>query len=307
MLDVKNSKTFPLKKRKHKVNFKKFAKISNHKTTIGDFMKSLPQILAANDFQNIVKAIKKSKLKKKPIVWGLGAHVIKTGLNPIFIQLMKKGYVNAIALNGAGIIHDTELALVGETSEEVIEGISNGTFGMVRETGEFINKSINLSYQKNKGIGEVLGSQIIKNHLPYKDHSILAWASKLRIPVTVHVSIGTDIIHMHPNADGKAIGEASLKDFMIFSGVISKMKNGGIFLNVGSNVILPEVFLKAITMARNQGHKIGNFDVAVFDFNLHYRPLVNVVKRPVEVLGGKGYYIIGHHEILIPLLSSTLL
>lgn len=307
MFDIKKNKTFSLKKRQHKVNFKKFAGKSGQKTSINKFVKSLPDILAAADFKSLIEEIKNAKLKHKPIIWGLGAHVIKTGLNPIIIELMKSGYVDLISLNGAGIIHDTELALIGETSEDVSEGIRDGSFGMVKETGEFINNAIFLAFQANRGLGETVGKEIVQKKLRYQKKSILAWAYKLKIPVTVHVSIGTDIIHMHPTANGEAMGKTSMNDFMIFSEMICKMKGGGVFLNMGSAVIIPEVFLKAITMARNQGYKIGNFCVATFDFNLHYRPMVNVVKRPIESLGGKGYYIIGHHEIMIPLLSAALL
>jgi deoxyhypusine synthase len=304
--DIKKNKTFALSKRKHKVSFESFAKPSNHKTSIEKFILSLPDILVAKDFKNLVNSIKKSKKNKKPIVWALGAHVIKTGLNPVMIKLMKEGYVDLIAFNGAGIIHDTEIALVGESSEEVSDGIKDGTFGMVKETGKFINESIEEASQNDMGLGEFLGKKILESNCPYKSKSILANCSKLGIPVTVHVSIGTDIIHMHPNVNGAAIGKTSMKDFMIFSKIISKM-SGGVFLNVGSAVILPEVFLKAITMVRNQGFNVGNFDTATFDFNQHYRPMQNVVKRPTSTLGGNGYYFVGHHEIMIPLLASALL
>lgn len=304
--DPTKNKTFGLSKRKHKVSFESFAKPSNHSTSIEKFISSLPDILAAKDLRKLISSIRNSKQKNKPIVWAIGAHVIKTGLNPILIKLMNEGYVDLIAFNGAGIIHDTEIALVGESSEEVSDGIKDGTFGMVKETGEFINESIKEASQNDIGLGEFLGKKIIESNCPYKSKSILANCSKLGIPVTVHVSIGTDIIHMHPNADGAAIGKTSMKDFMIFSKMISKM-NGGVFLNVGSAVMLPEVFLKAITMARNQGFNIGNFDTATFDFNQHYRPMQNVVKRPTLTLGGNGYYFIGHHEIMIPLLASALL
>jgi hypothetical protein len=304
--DPTKNKTYSLSKRKHKVSFESFVCPSTHSTTIEKFISSLPDILAGKDFKKLISSIHASKKHNKPIIWALGAHVIKTGLNPAIIKLMKAGYVDLIAFNGAGIIHDTEIALVGESSEEVSDGIKDGTFGMVKETGEFINEAIEKAAQNDMGLGECLGKKIVENNCPYKSKSILACSYELGIPVTVHVSIGTDIIHMHPNANGAAIGKTSMKDFMIFTQMVSKM-TGGIFLNVGSAVILPEVFLKAITMARNQGFKIGNFDTATFDFNQHYRPMQNVVQRPTSILGGNGYYFIGHHEIMIPLLSAALL
>jgi hypothetical protein len=231
--------------------------------------------------------------------------VIKVGLSPIIIDLMKEGWITALALNGAGIIHDFEIAFTGQTSEDVQLQIKNGHFGMAQETGQMLNDAINSGEEKGLGLGEAVGEMIATSDFPHKDMSLLSAAYNLNLPVTVHVAIGTDIIHFHPKVKGEAIGNASLKDFFLFCSLLEKLEDGGVFVNIGSAVILPEVFLKALSFVRNKGWLLENFSTAVFDFIHHYRPYENVVKRP-HGKKGRGFYFIGHHEIMIPLLAVSL-
>ena len=299
-------KTYPLKERKNKVKVADFAKICEAKRSFKKFVESLPNILAGKNFKELVNSIISAQLNGNPIIWAMGAHVIKCGLNPIIINLMKQGFVSGVALNGAGVIHDVEIALIGATSEDVAEGLLTGRFGMARETAEIINNAVKEGVKHNLGFGEAVGRKLIDIKAPFNSYSILANAVSLKIPVTCHVAIGTDVIHMHPSADGSAIGKASLTDFKTFSNIICNLVNGGVFLNIGSAVILPEVFLKALAIARNLGYDVRNFTTAVFDFNLQYRPSQNVVNRP-KILGAKSFYFIGHHELLIPLLAQAIL
>jgi len=304
-LDFDRIKTYPLKERTNKVRISDFAKVYKAKNTFEEFINSLPNILAGKCFRELVNAIIYAFRNEKPIIWAMGAHVIKCGLSPIIINLMKEGFVSAIALNGAGVIHDVEIALVGATSEDVAEGLLTGRFGMAKETAEIINTAIKEGSEQGYGLGRAVGEKLIRINAPFNNYSILANAIDLKIPITCHVAIGTDTIHMHPSADGSAIGQASLTDFKILTSIIRNL-NGGVFLNIGSAVILPEVFLKALTIVRNLGYDVANFTSAVFDFNLHYRPLQNIVSRP-KALGAKSYYFIGHHELLIPVLAASLL
>lgn len=301
-IDLKKVKTYPLKGRRSKVSISDLGLSFKPNRSFKDFLKSLPHILAAKDFKEVVKAIKDAHKKGKIVALGMGAHPIKVGLNPIIIDLMKRGIINAVSMNGAGIIHDFELASVGKTSEDVGKGLGHGSFGMAEETGRIINQAIIKGVSKGMGIGESVGREILNGKYPNKNKSILATGAKLRIPITVHVAIGTDIIHMHPAADGSAIGEGSHIDFRIFTSVISQLE-GGVYINLGSAVIMPEVFLKALTLARNIGYKVRKFTTLDMDFIHHYRPRVNVLIRP----GGKGYAITGHHEIMFPLLASAIL
>ncbi len=235
----------------------------------------------------------------------MGAHVIKVGLSPVIIDMMRGGFVDALAFNGAGIIHDFEVAFAGRTSEDVDTQLKDGKFGMAKETGEMLNRCINLGSRKNLGLGEAVGKMIASSNFPHKDLSLLSTACELNIPVTVHVALGTDIIHFHPDVNGSAIGKTSLKDFFLFCLLVEKLEGGGVFVNVGSSVILPEVFLKAVSYVRNRSRPLSHFHTAVFDFISHYRPQQNVVKRPISGKG-KGFYFIGHHEIMIPLLAAAL-
>ena len=299
-IDVSRIKTIPLDGRKCKVAIKDFAKTASKGESFREFYNSLPNILAASNLKKLVESVVKAKKANRPVIVMMGAHVIKCGLSPLIIDLMKRGVVRAVALNGAGIIHDTEIAMIGRTSEDVGEGILDGSFGMARETAEFINGAINSGFGKAQGIGEAVGEKISKKKLPHRNLSILASGYGLSIPVTVHVAIGTDIIHQHPSCNGEALGEGSLLDFRNFIYSVSTLE-GGVVINFGSAVVLPEVFLKAVTVARNLGHTLDHFTAANFDMIAHYRPHQNILSRPTSK-GGESYNIIGHHEIMIPLL-----
>ena len=298
--------TYPLRSRESKVKIDDFAREYSPKKPFAEFIDSLPDILAGRDFKNFLKRMEMAKAKQRARVFALGAHVIKVGLNPVILSLMENGWITTIALNGAGIIHDFEIALAGQTSEDVAEKIKDGQFGMARETGEFLNETINSAEGKDMGLGEAVGESIENSDFEHKDLSILAAAYRLDIPTTVHVAVGTDIIHFHPMVDGKALGNATLRDFFLFCSLCENLEGGGIFVNVGSAVILPEVFLKSISCIRNKGKTLENFSTAVFDFHRHYRPEENVVKRPLGK-EGRGFYFVGHHEIMIPLMAASLL
>ena len=304
-IDFSKIRTIPLDTRKCKVSIKDFACPPKKGSSFKSFYESLPNILAANNLKAVVDAIVSAHKKKRMVMFMMGAHVIKCGLSPLIVDLMRRGVVRAIALNGAGIIHDTEVAMIGRTSEDVGEGIVNGSFGMAEETAFFINGAINYGFRNGLGIGEALGGRISKAKFKNKDMSILATGFKHGVPVTVHVAIGTDIIHQHPSANGMAIGEGSLLDFKTFVYSVSKLE-GGVAVNIGSAVILPEVFLKAVTISRNLGYKIHKFTTANFDMKEQYRPYQNVLSRPTS-MGGIGYNIIGHHEIMVPLLYRSII
>ena len=305
-LDLSGLRTYPLKSRKSKVGLDELGVVPKPGGTFREFWDGLPAVLAAGDLRDLVGAMKSARDRGRGIVWGLGAHVIKVGLSPLVVHLMEQGYVTGLALNGAGIIHDFEMALVGQTSEEVEEGLGSGSFGMAEETGSLLNQAIDAGVGKGMGIGESIGA-FLDQHQPQFMHLSLVWAGyRLSIPVTVHVAVGTDIIHMHPQASGERIGKGSLQDFRLLAGVVKTLHDGGVYLNLGSAVVLPEVFLKAVSVVRNLGHPLSNFSTASFDFLRHYRPRRNVVERPVTG-AGRGYELVGHHEIMIPLLTAALL
>jgi len=304
-LDFSGLNTYSIHGRYSKVTVDNFAKPLAPGSTLKEFMASLPEQLLGLDFPELVGRLAASHRADRPIVVGMGAHVIKVGLNPILIDLMERGIISAIALNGAGIVHDTEIAMVGRTSEEVGDVLGSGAFGAAKETGEVVNAGINQGAEKGLGLGAALGEYLLEQKFPYNNMSLLATAKRLGIPLTVHVAMGTDIVHIHPSANGAAIGQTSHQDFRLFCGLVAELE-GGAYLNFGSAVLLPEVFLKALTVARNLGHVVNNFTTANFDFIRHYRTMTNVVNRPT-MGGGKGYNIIGHHELLIPLLAATLL
>ena len=302
---LKGLKTYSLKDRKSKVRLEDFAKSWTPGGSFSSFLDSLPDLLGAKDFRSVAKAILSAKMANKTIHWAMGAHVIKVGLNPILIELMRKGFISALSLNGAGVIHDTELAMIGHTSEDVDQELGKGTFGMCRETAQFINLSIKKGAAKGWGLGQAVGRSLIEKKFPFLSTSLLATACSLDIPVTVHVAIGTDIIHLHPSMDARATGEASQRDFQTFCSVVRSLEKG-VFLNIGSAVILPEVFLKAVTLVRNLGFPLSRFTTVNMDFLRHYRPATNVVHRPT-IEGGQGYYLIGCHELMVPLLAAALL
>ncbi|MFH1460246.1 MAG: hypothetical protein ABIG64_07765 [Candidatus Omnitrophota bacterium] len=304
-IDLSKIKKISLKKRKSRIGINNFAKLNSSKSSFAKFLDSMPDILAASDLKAVIRAVKKARLNKKPIIFMMGAHVIKCGLNPLLIDLMKRGFINVIAFNGACAIHDFELAFCGQTSENVEASIQDGSFGMSKETSDFFNQAINLADKENAGFGFTLGKLIKKSKLKFKNYSLLANAYKYKIPLTVHVAIGTDIIHPHPGCDGAKLGKASMDDFYSFIESVSGLE-GGVVFNIGSAVIMPEVFLKAISAARNLKFKVHNFTTVCMDMIKHYRPVQNVMKRPTAA-GGQGYYLIGHHEIMIPLLYRALI
>ncbi len=302
-IELDNIKTYSVKERYSKVDKSAFARTGYVDTS--DFLDCLPDILSAKDLKELVTACRKAKAMGKPLIIGLGGHVIKCGLAPLIIELMESGYVGALVCNGSVAIHDYEIAFFGQTSEDVSQALKDGSFGMAEETSYGINSAIVKGAMNEMGLGEALGL-VINEAAPNKELSLLAAAYRMNIPLCVQVAIGTDIIHQSPHADGAAIGECSLRDFRIFCAEVAKLDEGGVFLNFGSAVIVPEVFLKALTVARNVTGSVKNFSTAVFDMNMHYRARVNVVQRPVET-GGKGYYFIGHHEIMLPLFIKSLL
>ncbi len=305
-LDLSKLETYPLASRKSKVSAQQVGKPAASGGTFREFWEGLPDILAGRDLRELVSRMKRARESDRAILWGLGAHVIKVGLSPVLVDLLERGYVQGIALNGAGIIHDFEMALVGETSEEVAEGLGAGKFGMAEETGALLNRAINEGVGQGLGLGESIGAFLADLSPPHKKLSLLSNAYRLKVPVTVHVAVGTDIIHMHPQASGEAIGEGSLTDFRLFASLARGLDGGGVYLNFGSAVLLPEVFLKAVSVVRNLGYSLTDFSTANFDFIRHYRPRVNVVERPVTGKG-RGFDFVGHHEILMPLLAAALL
>lgn len=302
--DLSGVKTYPLRSRPSKVGLAQFATPYKAGSGVAGLLSSLPGLLGAKDFTDVVAAISKAKRGGRAIVWGLGAHVLKTGLSPVLVDLMERGFISAIATNGAGIIHDFEIALSGGTSEDVDATLGPGTFGMAEETGTQINAAIKVGASAGLGIGQSVGRFLHESHAPFAQVSVAATAWRLQIPLTVHVAIGTDIIHMHPQASGAAIGEASLRDFRYFVSCVARLQQG-VYLNCGSAVVLPEVFLKAVAIARNDGMPLDGLTTVNLDFLRHYRPLTNVVTRPTAG-HGKGYSLTGHHELLIPLLAAAL-
>jgi hypothetical protein len=303
--DLSGVKTYPLRGRQSKVTLGQFATPYKPGSGVGGLVGSLSGLLAAHDFKQVVRAIAAAKAQDRAIVWGLGAHVLKTGLSPVIVDLMQRGFVSAIATNGAGIIHDFEIALSGQTSEDVDATLGPGTFGMAEETGTQLNRAISEGVANGLGLGQSIGRHLDATKPPFAQISIAASAWRLQIPLTVHVAVGTDIIHMHPQASGASIGEASLRDFRYFASIVARLA-GGVFLNCGSAVVLPEVFLKAVAVARNDGRSLDGLTTVNIDFLRHYRPLTNVVSRPTAG-SGKGYSLTGHHELLIPLLAAALI
>ncbi|HKB10977.1 MAG TPA: hypothetical protein VKD69_09990 [Vicinamibacterales bacterium] len=302
--DLADLETYPLKSRKSKVHVDDFARPAGGASTIASFVDGLPNVLAAADFKAIVRAIADAKRAGGGVVWGLGAHVIKTGLGPVIVDLMERGFVSAIATNGAAVIHDFEIALVGATSEDVDEALGPGRFGMAEETGRLLNAAISDGVAAGLGIGQSVTGFFAAKEPQFARQSVLAAAARLRIPITVHVAIGTDIIHMHPAANGAALGDGSLRDFRYFVSNVARLERG-VFLNCGSAVVLPEVFLKAVALARNKGIALAGLTTVNLDFVRAYRPQTNVVSRPTAG-GGRGYSLVGHHEIMIPLMAAAL-
>ena len=302
-ISSKGLKTYSIRERKSKVSVGDFARVPERGASLSEFLDVLPNILAAKDLKAVASAIVKAKRDEKTVALGMGAHVIKVGLGPLIIDLMERGVVDAVAMNGACVVHDFETAFAGVTSEDVDAELGAGSFGMAEETGRLLNRAIRKGAKK--GLGAAVGEMIWRSRFPHKDKSILAAGTRLGVPVTVHVALGTDILHIHPDMDGSATGLASMVDFKIFSSVVASLAEG-VYLNIGSAVILPEVFLKAITLTRNLGYKVEKFTTVNMDFIQHYRPLTNVVRRPT-MGGGAGYRLTGHHEIMVPLLYAAII
>lgn len=304
-IDMSSVKTYPLQDRINKVSVQDFATLPESEINLSPFLASLPNILKGQDFLALVDDIVTAYRNKKPVIVMMGGHVIKCGLTPLLIDLVKRGVITGFAFNGASSIHDFEIALIGETSEDVSAYIQTGQFGMWEETGQLMNEAIQRAADTGIGMGEALGKQLVEMDAPYNAYSLLAAGVQHDVPITVHVAIGTDIIHQHPSANGAAIGAASFTDFRLLTTLVTDLEGGGVVLNLGSAVILPEVFLKALTIARNLGWTVSHFTTANFDMTQQYRPVENVVKRPTE-MGGKGYTFTGHHELMIPLLVQSI-
>ena len=304
-LNFSKVRTYPVKKRFSKVQSLLLGKTVRKGARVRSLIQGLPNILAAQSLKAIARKIARVHRANKTVLLGMGAHPIKVGLSPLIIDFMERGIINAVALNGAGVIHDFELAFMGETSEDVAASLKDGSFGMGEETGAFLNQAISEGSGRQLGIGAAVGQAILKARLPHRRLSILAAGARWGIPITSHIAIGTDIIHMHPKVDGKALGDGSLRDFRTLTSVVATL-GGGVYLNFGSAVVLPEVFLKAVSLARNLGHPVQNLTTVNLDFLAHYRPLTNVVSRPTQQ-SGKGYHLTGHMEIMVPLLFAAVL
>ncbi len=307
-------RTYPLASRKSKVSVRDFAKPIGANGSLTKFLDSLPNILAAEDLRHLLTAIHRARKQGKAIVWGIGGHVIKVGLGPVLIDLVKRGFVSGIAMNGAALIHDFEIAIAGNTSEDVEASLGEGQFGMAEETGKYLNEIAKLAQRIRIGYGEAAGQYLSSGIMEVKhaNSSVLVAAYKHGIPVTIHLAIGTDIPHMHPAASGAALGDATHHDFRLFCALVRQMHPGGVYLNWGSAVLLPEIFLKAVSVVRNLGVPLRPIATANFDFIQHYRPMQNVVKRPTASAHDRrgpeshGYAITGHHELLLPLVAAAL-
>ena len=303
--DLSGVRTYPLADRASRARAEDFGRPFTAGGTFAEWLASLPAFLGARDLRQAAAAVAGAKRNGRGVVWGIGAHVIKTGLSPIVVDLMERGFVSAVAMNGAGIIHDFEIALSGGTSEDVDESLGAGRFGMAAETAQ-LNDVVRRGAEAQQGIGQAVGAHLVALDPPFGRHSLAATAHRLGIPLTVHVALGTDILHMHPAASGAAIGEASLRDFRYFTSCVARLKDG-VYLNCGSAVVLPEVFLKAVALARNQGADLTGLTTVNIDFMRHYRTQTNVLSRPVAGTGGAGISLVGHHEILIPLLAAAVI
>jgi len=300
-------RTYELESRPSKVTVEDFAKPVLSSDSLRDFLERFPNILAVKSIRELAKRIRQARDKKRPIIWGIGGHVIKTGLSPILIDLMKRGFLSAIATNGSVLVHDTEIALAGFTSEDVDATLGKGDFGAAKETGEMLNEAAKFGTEKEIGLGEAICEVVSKGDPKYAEYSLLCNAYKHKIPVTTHLTIGADIGHFHPGADGAALGKTTHTDFRLFCSLVQKMNGGGVYLNYGSAVTLPEIFLKAITINRNLEKEIRGITTANFDFIQHYRPNMNVVRRPTANGVGKGFSITGHHELTLPVLAAHIL
>jgi len=303
-IDLSKAKLYPFSSEERKVRVEDFAQGYSPGDDFALFLDSLPHILKAKELNEFVASILRAHQKGRPVIFMMGAHLIKCGLSPILIDLMEHGVITGLATNGAGVIHDVEIALWGRTSEDVEKGLQDGSFGMCAETGGLINEALKEGIEKGQGFGEAIGEKIEGLKAPQRRFSLFWTAHRLGIPFTVHVALGADVIHQHPSSKGEVIGKASLRDFRVFSHMLASLQ-GGVVINFGSAVILPEVFLKGLNLVRNLGYRVTEFTTANFDMYPLYRPLKNVVERP-HSLGGRGFLFIGHHEIMLPLLAGAI-
>ena len=307
-LSLEEVNTYALASRPSKVSVADFAQPFEPKPSLAAFLDTLPNILAVRSLRELAAQIHRARALGKPVIWGIGGHVVKTGLAPLLIELMERGFVSAIAGNGSVLVHDAEIALVGSTSEDVDATLGAGAFGAADETGKLLNEAARAGAREGLGLGEALGRKLSESEPPHAALSLLCAAYRARVPFTAHLSIGADIAHFHPAADGAALGATTHTDFRLFAELVRRMNEGGVYLNIGSAVVLPEIFLKAVTLVRNLGHPLRDFTTANFDFIQSYRPLTNVVRRPTSgEAGGRGYAVTGHHELTIPLLAAHLL
>ena len=306
-LSLEGVSTYPLRSRPSKVSTEDFARPVVAEASLQDFLRSLPNILAVRSLREIAAQIRRARALQRPIIWGIGGHVVKTGLAPVIIDLMRRGFVTALAANGSVLVHDAEIALIGSTSEDVDASLGAGAFGAAEETGRLLNEAARAGARDSLGLGEAMGRALLKLAPEHKSLSLLCAAYEARVPFTAHVTIGADIAHFHPNADGADLGATTHTDFRLFAELVRRLDGGGVYLNIGSAVVLPEIFLKAITLVRNLGHPLTDFTTANFDFIQSYRPLTNVVRRPTSGGAGRGYSVTGHHELTIPLLAAEIL
>lgn len=304
-ITLEGIRTSSLGERKSKFSLVDTGQIWDKGQPLSEFLRRLPAVLGAADLREVVQRVCKARAQDRPVLLGMGAHPIKVGLSPIIIDLMERGVLTGVAMNGAGIIHDAEMALAGRTSEDVAESLADGSFGMSHETADFLNRAIAQERGVDLGLGAAVGRALLRAKAPHIEQSIFAAGVRLGVPVTVHVALGTDIIHLHPSVDPAATGAATHLDFRIFAGLVASLEKG-VYLNLGSAVLLPEIFLKAITLVRNLGHQVRDFTTVNMDFKRHYRPLVNVLERPTQG-GGKGFELMGHHEIMFPLLAAAVI
>ncbi|MBP6002943.1 MAG: hypothetical protein KA746_05865 [Pyrinomonadaceae bacterium] len=306
-IDLSEINTYELASRPSKVTVNELARPISEDDTLRDFLGKLPDVLAVRSMREVADAMRRARELGKPIIWGIGGHVVKTGLSPIVLDLMKRGFVTAVAANGSVLVHDTEMALVGFTSEDVDNSLGTGGFGAARETGEVLNAAAKRGHADGIGLGEAMGRELLSMTPANADVSLLCSAFDAKIPFTAHLTIGADIGHFHGSCDGAALGATSHTDFRLFCTMVREMNGGGVYLNYGSAVTMPEIFLKAITVVRNLGHELSDITTANFDFVQHYRPLTNVVRRPTANGAGRGYSITGHHELTLPLLAAQLI
>jgi len=306
-IDLSRIETYDLRSRPSKVTTSDFAAPVGENDSISEFLDKLPNILAVQSLRRLAAQIRRARELKKPVIWGIGGHVVKTGVSPLIIDLMHRGYVTAIASNGSVLVHDAEIAIVGFTSEDVDATLGKGDFGAARETGEILNAAAKAGAQDSIGLGEAMGRELTALSPPNAGHSLLCKAYESKVPFTAHLTIGADIGHFHPSCEGAALGATSHIDFRLFCSIVQEMDGGGVYLNYGSAVVMPEIFLKAVTVVRNLGHQLSDITTANFDFVQGYRPMTNVVRRPTANGAGQGFSITGHHEFTLPLLAAQII